>query len=124
MASKKDNTIENRGTQSPTLCQSSKNKSRSACGIFQPLKQHVPIQTILLSMTSMRGFLPFLVLSALLFTGLFASHTNAEPNPLFPVFQSRTFWILVCIFVAIQVIFKLPVIPLDQLLGLIQPVFF
>ena len=48
MAYKKDNTIENRMTQSPTLCQSPKNKSRSAYGIFQPLKQPVTIQPILL----------------------------------------------------------------------------
>ena len=82
MAYKKDNTIGNRVTQSPTLCQSPKNKSRSAYGIFQSLTQLATIQPILLSdMTSMRGFLPLVVLSALLFTGLYASHTNAATKP-------------------------------------------
>ena len=36
---------------------------------------------VLKEVAIMRGFLSFVVLSALLFTGLFASHTNAEPMP-------------------------------------------
>ncbi len=63
--------------------QSRKYKNQSAYGIFQPLKLYAKIQPILFSDigAGMRGFLPVVILSALLFCVLFASYTNAEPMP-------------------------------------------